>query len=294
MTMQDMQSSERMLGAVLVSLSAAVFGLAGVLTKAISADPLVINCWRGLFGGLFIAAYVLWRRSRNGASMRLGWRGSLLAVVGGLASIAFISAFKAGFVANVAIIYATVPFAAALLALLILREHVRLQTMLAAAFSTVGVAVMMVSGIAQGNLRGDVLALVMTLLSALYMVLVRKFRDTPVVWAAAVSAFMLFAFGWLVADPLAVKARDMVLLAAFGLSFAAAVILWTEGARLIPAPEAGLLGAAEVPYAILFAWLFLAEQPPLASWIGGAIVLCAVFAHGYLDWRRASSVRLAH
>jgi drug/metabolite transporter (DMT)-like permease len=75
-----------------------------------------------------------------------------------------------------------------------------------------------------------------------------------------------------------------VLLVAFGGSFAAASILWTEGSRLIPAPESGLLGAAEVPFAILFAFLFLGEIAPTASLIGGAIVLCAVFAHAGRDW----------
>jgi drug/metabolite transporter (DMT)-like permease len=42
-----------------------------------------------------------------------------------------------------------------------------------------------------------------------------------------------------------------------------------------------------VPFAILFAFLFLAEVPPAASMIGGAIVLCAVFAHAGRDWQAA-------
>ena len=67
-------------------------------------------------------------------------------------------------------------------------------------------------------------------------------------------------------------------------------MLWTEGSRLIPAAEAGLLGSAEVPFAILFGWLFLAEFPPVASLLGGAIVLAAVmFAHvggATFRWRR--------
>jgi drug/metabolite transporter (DMT)-like permease len=123
----------------------------------------------------------------------------------------------------------------------------------------------------------------MTFGSALYMVLIRKFRDTPVVWVGAVSAFLLFALGWFVTDPLAVSQRDAILLAAFGASFALASVLWTEGSRLIPAAEAGLLGSAEVPFAILFGWLFLAEFPPAASLVGGAIVLFAVFAHAARD-----------
>lgn len=159
--------------------------------------------------------------------------------------------------------------------------------MLAAAVSLCGVAVMVWSSFGTGNLFGDGLALLMTIGSALYMIMVRAFRDTPAVWAGAVSALLLFILGWFVTDPLAVSARDAVLLVAFGSSFALSSILWTEGARLIPAAESGLLGSAEVPFAILFAFLFLAEIPPMASMIGGAIVLCAVFAHAGRDWLSA-------
>jgi drug/metabolite transporter (DMT)-like permease len=289
------QSTERMLGVTLVSASAAVFGLAGVLTKSIHADPLTINCWRGFVGGLLITAYVFWRRRRETAPapLRLGWRGWLMAVIGALASIAFIAAFKNTYVANVAIIYATAPFVAALLAWLLVRERVRSQTLLAACLSLAGVGLMVFSGIGTGRPFGDGLALLMTLSSALYMVLIRKFRDTPVVWAGAVSAFLLFALGWFVTDPLAISTRDALLLAAFGASFALASVLWTEGSRLIPAAEAGLLGSAEVPFAIFFGWLFLSELPPAASLIGGIIVLAAVFAHAGRDWLVARRMRIA-
>ena len=214
-----------------------MFGLTGVLTKSIHADPLTIICWRGFVGSILISLYVLWRRRRSGGRemLRLGWRGWLLAVEGALASIAFISAFKFTFVANVAVIYATAPFVTALLAWVLTREPFRLQTMIAAAVSLCGVAIMVWSGFGTGNLFGDGLALLMTIGSGLYMIMVRAFRDTPVVWAGAVSAFLLFVLGWFVTDPLAVSARDAVLLATFGASFALSSILWTEGARLIPA-----------------------------------------------------------
>ncbi|WP_246673612.1 MULTISPECIES: DMT family transporter [unclassified Mesorhizobium] len=284
-------AAERTLGIILVSASAIAFALTGVLTKSIHADPLTITCWRGFFGSILISFYVLWRRRRSGGreSLKLGWRGWLLAIEGAAASIAFISAFKFTYVANVAVIYATSPFIAALLAFLLVREKFRLQTMVAAAVSLCGVAIMVGAGLGNGHLFGDALALLMTAGSALYMIMVRAFRDSPVVWAGAVSAFLLFVLGWFVTDPLAVSARDVVLLATFGCSFALASILWTEGSRLIPSAEAGLLGSAEVPFAILFALLFLGEIPPVASVIGGAIVLCAVFAHAGRDWLRAKS-----
>jgi drug/metabolite transporter (DMT)-like permease len=275
---------ERSLGVMLILASALVFALAGVLTKSISADALTIACWRGLIGGLLIGVYVLARNRRGDTRERLtlGWRGWILALVGGAASVAFISAFKFTYVANVTIIYATAPFAAALLAWLLIGESLRARTLAAAAVSLGGVAVMVGAGIGSGG-AGDLAALVMTLLCALYIVLVRRYRDAPVVWAGAVSAFLLFGLGWVVTDPLQITALDALLLLVFGGTFAAAVILWTEGARLVPSAEAALLGLAELPAGIVLAWLLLEEVPPLATFAGGAIVLTAVLWHAMRD-----------
>jgi drug/metabolite transporter (DMT)-like permease len=272
---------------MLVTTSAAVFGLAGALTKSIHADPMVIACWRGLLGGLLIGLYVAWRRRRDRAAepLRLGWRGWLMAVVGAAASIAFIAAFKNTYVANVAIIYATAPFIAGLLGWMILGERARRKTLLAAMLSLSGVGLIVSAGLGSGRPLGDGLALLMTFSSALYMVMIRKFRETPVVWAGAVSGFLVFVLGWLVTEPFAISDSDAWLLAVFGASFAVAAVLWTEGARLLPAAEAGLLGSAEVPFATLFGWLFLAELPPAASFTGGGMVLLAVFAHAAHDWQ---------
>jgi drug/metabolite transporter (DMT)-like permease len=148
--------------------------------------------------------------------------------------------------------------------------------------SIVGVLVVVAGGLGTGTLGGDAVALLMTLGNALYIVLIRKFRDSPVVLAGGISAFQLFCVSWLFADPLTVSQSDAVLLALFGISFAVAVVLWTEGTRLIQAAEAALLGSAETPFAILLAWLLLAELPPPTSFIGGGIVLATVLTHAAL------------
>ena len=274
-----------LLGVILVIASALVFSLAGVLTKSIAADAWTIACWRGLLGGMMIALYVVrsGREKPLRETFRLGWRGWLLASVGSLASLAFIFAFKLTYIANVAVIYATVPFMAAGLAWWLLRESFHWRTAVTTAFSLLGVVILVAGGLGSGKLVGDIVALIMTLGNALYMVLIHVFRDSPVVLAGGVSALQLFVVGWFVVDPLAVSQQDAVLLSLFGISFALAVVLWTEGTKLIPAAEAGLLGSAEAPFAVLLAWLLLAELPPLASFIGGSIVLAAVFTHAAGD-----------
>ena len=52
---------------------------------------------------------------------------------------------------------------------------------------------------------------------------------------------------------------------------------------MIPAAEAGLIGTAETPFATVLAWLLLSELPPIASFVGGALVLAGVLAHAALD-----------
>ena len=272
-------------GVVLVVASALAFSLAGILTKLIDADAWTISCWRGLVGGVLIAAYVAWlgRDKPLRGTFRLGWQGWLLATVGSAASLAFIFAFKLTYIANVAVIYATVPFMAAALSWWLLREKFKRRTTIAATVSIVGVIIVVGGGLGSTNLIGDAVALLMTLGNALYMVLIRVFRDSPVVLAGGVSALQLFVVGWFVVDPLSVSVQDASLLVLFGVSFAVAVVLWTEGTKLIPAAEAGLLGTAETPFAIILAWLLLAELPPIASFVGGGIILAAVLAHARRD-----------
>ena len=117
MVIQSQNHNARVLGTTLVIASAVVFSLAGVFTKLIASDAWTIACWRGLCGAIIMVVYLTWRRGRWTASVvsGLGWRGWLLATVGSLASLAFISAFKHSYVANVTVIYATVPFVAAVM-----------------------------------------------------------------------------------------------------------------------------------------------------------------------------------
>ena len=152
----ETDGSNQLLGIGMVLASAVAFSLSGVLTKAIESDTWTVACWRGLFGAVLIVAYVFWQNRTNSTptGLRLGWRGWLLAGVGSLASLAFIAAFKMTYVANVAIIYATVPFAAAFLEWVLLRQKVRRPTMVAATISVAGVLVMVGAGVGSVNLLG--------------------------------------------------------------------------------------------------------------------------------------------
>lgn len=252
------QARQHRAGVALILLSTVPIAFSGIFARLVSADILTLLAWRGLIGGAIILAYTEWQRVSE-PRPGLGWRGWVLATVGSVASLAFVGAFRGTWVANVTVIYTFAPFAAAGLGWLILRERVRPEVMGTAIVCTLGIAIMVHAGIGTPNAQGDLIAIASMGLSALYMVLVRAFAGTPAVLAGVLSSAQILAVGFLISDPLALPAADVLPTVLFGINFAATFILWTEGARRIPAAEAGLYGGAETPLAVLFAWAILAE-----------------------------------
>ena len=207
------------LGRVLVALSAVAWSMAGIFTKGVEADVWTVLLWRGLLAGGVMSAWLVWRRGQAGLAdwKHLGWGGWSAATVSSAATICFIAAFKNTAVANVAIIYATAPFAAAAIAWVWMRETPGLATLAAAGLCLAGVTVMVGGSAGSPDLIGDLLALGMTALMALMMVIMQRHPDRPMTLAVGpVSCLQLVAIGWVMSAQLDVSVRELVLLAGFG------------------------------------------------------------------------------
>ena len=276
------------LGRALVALSAVAWSTARIFTKGVEADVWTVLLWRGLLAAGVMSAWLAWRRGRAGLAdwKHLGWAGWSAATVSSAATICFIAAFKNTAVANVAIIYATAPFAAAV-AWVWMRETPGLATLAAAGLCLAGVTVMVGGSAGTPDLTGDLLALGMTALMALMMVIMRRHPDRPMTLAVGpVSCLQLVAIAWVVGAQLDVKARELVLLAGFGVAHAVATVLLAEGVLRIRAAEAALIGALEVPLAPVWGWLILSEVPRMPTVAGGAVVLAT------LAWYLARETRV--
>ena len=259
------------------------FGSTGAISRSIDADAWQIASWRGLVGGTAALVYVWLRGQRPKLRTTLGPQGLLLAALAGLSMFLYIDALQRTEVANVTVISATVPFMAAGLAWLILRERLRRSTVVAAVVALVGVTLTVAGNLGPGDLDGNMRAVVLSLTLALLIVLIRRFEGADAVLALGSAGVLLFVVALVVADPLGVAADQTPLIVLFGLVFAVSLVLWTEGVRLIPAAEAGLLGSSETPFSILLAWIVLSEAPPLATVAGGLLVLGAVLGHAGAD-----------
>jgi drug/metabolite transporter (DMT)-like permease len=269
-------------GIALVVAAAVAWSTAPLFTRLLHFDSWTILFWRGLFGGGFIAAFLIFTQGRAGLRELAGMRanGWLVAGLSTLAMVTFIPALQLTSVANVAIIIAAQRFAAAALAWIWFREPARLRTLLASLVALGGVAII-VSGAAGGaDVSGIGLACLMMLAVAAMTVAIRKHRETSMVAAAAMSNFL----GSLVSIPFAqsiasVGAIDIALLAMFGLlQVGLGLTLFALGSRLLPSGQASLVATLETPLMPFRIWLAFQEVPAFRALAGGALVMAAVVA----------------
>src|SRR5262249_17155660 len=240
------------LGALLLIASAAAFSMAGFFTGLIPLDAWTLLFWRGLYGGLFIGAYVVWvhRRDTVAAVRAIGRLGLIAAACSTIATICFINALQRTSVADVMVINATTPFFAAAIAWLWTGERESRVTFVASVVAVLGVVLTFNGAVPAGRLLGNALALVMTILISAMMVIIRARRGTSMLPASCLSALVLPILVVPVATPSAGFGPNFVYLVLFGTAqFGLGLLLLTLGTRLISATRSALIGSLESPLA---------------------------------------------
>ena len=277
-------------GVAMTFWSAVVWSTGGFFVRLIPLDLWTMLGWRSVFGLLSILAFALWQKGISGLQFGqlVNWRGLLVVLCSGIGMICFVASTKLTSVANVAVLYATLPFMTAGLAWLWLRERPSLRTLIASTAALAGVVIMAWGAVRGGHLLGDAVAVAMTLLTAGLAVAVRRHRDTPILEAVIAGCALAMITGFTLGDPAAATAGDLAWSALFGtLTMGLGMAMFTVGARRIPSAQAALLGALETPLAPLWVWLAFGEVPGAATFLGGGLILVA------LVWHFAGELRAA-
>ena len=289
--LETYESSRRhRLGVILMLTSATVFSTAGLFTKGVSAEAWSVIFWRGLFAALFTTLYLGWKQSLRYEFLEGGWPGVAVAILGASGTAAFIPAFKNTSIANVSLIYAMAPFVAVAVAWLWFRERPTHVVVIAACFALLGAVIVLGGSLGGVNLRGDLLAFWMTLMMSTVMVVYRRYPDTPGAGPAVMASLILLPISAYFGDPFSAPFDEILILMAFGVIFAIASVTLQEGAKRLPPGEASLISALETPLAPIWAFLMFSELPPAATWLGGCIILVAVFG-SQLSAKRAEPVQ---
>lgn len=277
-------------GVVLVAGAAIVWSTGGLIVRHVDESEWTIVFWRGAFAVLTLVTYLAIRDGRNAIALfrNMGWPGLGVAACFGAASLSFVIALQHASVATILFIQSAAPLVAGGLAWLWLKERmtwVKAATMIAA---LVGVGIIVSDKQATGDALGIALSVLIMIVFALATVLVRRYSHIRMAPATCLSALWLVAVGAVMGTPRSVDGTELGLLFLFGAcQLGIGFILFTTGARLIPAGEAILLSLLESILAPIWVWAWptLHEYPGDHAVIGGAIVIAAVI------WNTLSEMR---
>ena len=267
-------------GLALVAVSTLLWSTAGLFTRLIPLDVWSLVGWRSVMS---CATLVLWAlASRGGQLVRRGvpppGRRELGYVpIAACGMIGYIAALRLAPVADVMVVYATIPFVAAAIAWALLGERITRDATVAGATAFAGVLVTAVAGLSGGSGLGIALAFLMTGAFAATVVMARLWPSLDTVLAIA-AASALCALVCFAAGPRAVPtSAELGLIFLFSLcTQSLSYILFLAGGRLVRAAEAGLVALLDVVLTPLWVWLAFGERPGNAALAGGALTLGAV------------------
>ncbi len=269
-------------GAVLVASSGVVFSFTAIAYRAVdSATDWEFLAYRGASTTAAMLLLTLARsRSRpvpfGQTSRRVVGASLLLAAT----SMLYILALSRTSAATTLFLLATAPIFAAVIGWLALRERVERPTLVAIAFTAVGIAIMVGSGLDAGSGVGVLFAATIPVLVGGYNVALRSAGHVDPVIPALISAAVLTAVAGALAvidDGLAVTWHDALLACITG-GFALGVGLpmFNLGHRSVASARVSLLLMTEVVLAPLWVWIWPGERPQTSTLVGGAIVLTTV------------------
>ncbi len=281
------EKSARRRGVLLVLVATLLWSLAGLFARLlVHLDVWTVMGWRALLGAASIAAVGLfeWRNGRLDNPLGFGALSPLVALLAMIAISAYTASVMTTTIADVMVIYATMPFVAAAMGFLVNGERVSARTLVASSLALVGIIVMVASGLGSGRLLGQALSMLMTLAFAGMIVLQRRQPGASVIVVNCLGAIGSGIFG-LANSPLQpISLHDFAILFVFGLTtIGLAFVLFMEGAKFIPSAEAGLISLLDVVLGPLWVFIAFGENPGLATMFGGAIVLAPLCG----GWRRS-------
>ena len=283
------EKSARRRGVLLVLVATVLWSLAGLFARLLAhLDVWTVMGWRALLGAVSIAIVGLieWRSGRLDNPLGFGALSPVVAILAMIAISAYTASVMTTTIADVMVIYATLPFVAAAIGFLINREQVSARTLAASGVALTGIIIMVASGLGSGRLLGQALSMLMTLAFAGMIVLQRRQPGASIIVVNCLGAIGSGIFG-LANSPLqTISLHDFAVLFAFGLTtIGLAFVLFMEGAKFIPSAEAGLISLLDVVLGPVWVFIAFGENPGVATIIGGAIVLAAAI------WRIAPELR---
>jgi drug/metabolite transporter (DMT)-like permease len=192
------EQSARPRGVLLVLTATVLWSTGGLFARALAPlDVWTVVGWRAALGAVSISAVGLveWRRGRLDELFGFGSLSPMVAALATIAIAAYSAALMTTTIADVMVIYATIPFVAAALGWLVNRESIDRRTLAASIAAIAGVVVIFINGLGSGRLAGQELSALSTVAFAGMVVLQRRRPKASMTAVNAIGALGAGAIG---------------------------------------------------------------------------------------------------
>ena len=274
-------------GVLYILIAASLWGALGPVSKisfAEGVEPLAVAFWRALIGWAFFFFHAAFRRSvmierRDIPGVLLF---ALVSVSGFYGSYQL--AVHYGGAARAAVLLYTAPAWVTIMAVLFLKETVRVRTVVSVVIAIVGVAMISLSGAGTGRLVGAapwigiVFGLIAGVTYAQYYIVGRRFLEryssiTLFSWILFVGAAGLLPFVSLRIPSL--RAGLALLFIGFAATYCA-YIAYSLGLMRLRSSQAAVIATMEPVVAALLAYVFWQEYLGLGGYIGAVLVITGI------------------
>jgi drug/metabolite transporter (DMT)-like permease len=270
-------AAARPLGMAYAALAATAWSLAGILQRQLHMNLASQLAGRAIFAFLALLAFVaVAERGHVVRAFRaIGRPGLVVAALMAIAAGSFITALNDTQVADVMVVQALVPLAAALFGMLA-GEPVRPRTWAAMGVAVAGFAVM-AGAPSRPSAAGLTFSLIAMVTYAAMIVVARRNADVSMTPATCLSQVLVFAVFAPFAHFSEMGGSNLGYLVLMGVvQMGLGLFFLTLGARLITAAEVALISQLENVLAPLWVWLAGIEHPSAPVVAGGIIVIGAV------------------
>ena len=269
-----------------VAAAAIIWGSNGVIVNFVPYDAHTVAFFRVLFASLTLLPVVLLTRKREVMSAARHWK--IMLSLGCLLALGWALLFhsmKLIAIANAVLLNYTAPIFVALLAPLVLKEKLEKSTLLALAISVAGIGVisyqqnLQISDPNGFNPLGVILGLFAGLAYAGFIIVSKRALSSfssQVVAFYSYSIASIFLLPFVIGTDFSPDLAPWILLLVLGVfNTGFAVTLYLKGLGMIKAQKAVVFTYLEPASAVVFGFLFLAQQPTPLMLVGGFLILIA-------------------
>ncbi len=285
-----LQPPRRGFAMLLMIVGSIVISFGGLVIRNIeAADPWQINFYRSIAFMTAILLLLLFRYRR--ATLRQIYGIGRYGILGGFllsgAGIAFLQSLTHTTVAYTLFMMSALPFFAAGLAWVVLKERIERTTLIAMLVAALGIVVMLGEGLGPGSAYGNAMALTTAFCFACYAVIVRRNRMIDMVPTLLVSGSLIMLTSTIARfGDLEVSLHDLLLCLLWGGVMSGLTnYLFIIAARHLIAAEVTLIMLLEFALGPIWVWLFAAEVPSGWTLLGGTLVISAVAVRAFLQLR---------